>query len=100
MAIQATVNVALRGSLGTWFFAFVFTVIQLGASLPPLLAAMSFGLGRTGTFEGFIALLVGQLGMGILIDRFGLFNAPMHAISLTRIGGLLLVVVGVWLAKQ
>ncbi len=129
MAIQATVNVALRISLGTWFFAFVFTVIQLAASIPPLvamewppklgllgatptwqyvggllgvplLAAMSFGLGRTGTFEGFIALLVGQLGMGILIDRFGLFNAPMHAISLSRVGGLLLVVVGVWLAKQ
>ncbi|MBI3557887.1 MAG: DMT family transporter [Deltaproteobacteria bacterium] len=129
MAIQVSLNVALRGSLGTWLFAFIFTVIQLAASLPPLLAmewppkwgllsqtpswhflggllgvpllaAMAFGLGRTGTFEGFIALLFGQLGMGIVIDRFGLFNAPMHAISLNRVGGLLLVAAGVWLTRQ
>ena len=129
LAVQATLNVALRGSLGTWFFAFIFTVVQLAASLPPLLAyewplrwnllgqtpswqfiggllgvpllaAMAFGLGRTGTFEGFIALLVGQLGMGIMIDRFGLFNAPMNPISLNRIGGLLLVVAGLWVSKR
>ncbi len=128
ISTQATINVALGRTLGLWLFAFIFTVVQLVATLPtlvalswpprwsllaatpswqliggvlgmPILAGMAYGLGRTGTFTGLIALLVGQMAMGLVIDRLGLFQAPVHVISPQRIGGFILVVAGLLLAR-
>lgn len=128
IATQATLNVGLGRSLDLWFFAFVFTVVQLFFCLPPLLllgwpprwsalsatpwwqylggalgvpalAAMSYGLGRTGTGTGLVGLLIGQLFMGMCIDRFGLFGAPAQAITGPKLVGFGLVILGVWISK-
>lgn len=129
ISTQATVNVALGRSLGLCFYAFVFTVVQLIATIPPLalfgrpipwhvlgavpwwqyiggalgmpiLIGMSSAMGRTGTFAGLTALLFGQMIMGLLIDRFGLFAAPMHVITWQKVVGLGFVALGVWFSRQ
>ncbi|MBI3544358.1 MAG: DMT family transporter [Deltaproteobacteria bacterium] len=128
IAVQATVDVALGRSLGLCFFAFIFTVVQLVACLPPLvlewplpwealartpwwqyvggalgmpiLLMMAWAMGKSGSFAGLVALLVGQLAMGLMVDRFGLFGAPFHPITPARLAGFVLVLAGLILAKQ
>lgn len=71
-----------------------------GALGVPVLAGMAFALARTGTFAGLVSLLLGQLAMGILVDQFGLFQAPVHPITLPRILGFVFVVIGVWFSSR
>ncbi len=48
----------------------------------------------------FFALLVGaQILMGLLIDRYGLFGFPHHAVTPARAAGAALVVAGVLLVR-
>lgn len=71
-----------------------------GALGLPILVGMAFSFAKTGTFVGLVALLVGQLAMGLLIDQFGLFGAPVNPVTFSRVLGLGLVMTGVFLAKQ
>ena len=41
---------------------------------------------------GFI--IAGQVVMSVILDRFGLLNLPVQAITLPKLGGAILVVVG------
>jgi transporter family-2 protein len=128
MATQATMNAGLGRALGLPFFTVVFSFLQLAFSIPYLigwgwppatakladapwllyvgaplgvliLAGMSYGLSRTGTFAGFVSVLFGQLFIGALIDQFGLFGAPVHQITVPRAIGIFVVTFGVWLAR-
>ncbi|ALC83853.1 MULTISPECIES: DMT family transporter [Bacillus] len=45
-------------------------------------------------------LLAGQLIMAVLIDHFGWFNLPVHEISLPRIVGIVLILVGIFLVQR
>lgn len=42
-------------------------------------------------------LMVGQLGMGMVVDAFGLFGAAVHPLTLGRVVGFLVVLVGILL---
>ena len=41
------------------------------------------------------SILAGQIFASILLDHFGLLNLPVHAVTLPRIVGAVLVVIGV-----
>jgi transporter family-2 protein len=57
--------------------------------------APQFGVGNAVAF-----VLLGQIISMAAIDQFGLLGAPMHAISLHRFAGLILMSVGVFLAVR
>ena len=126
IAVQATMNAALGRSLGLALFTVVFSALQLAASFPlllgwpprfenfaaaswwqyvgaalgvPILVGIAFGIGRTGTFVAMMALLVGQLAAGLLIDHQGWLGRPANPVTWSKGLGLLLALSGVYLAR-
>jgi transporter family-2 protein len=65
-----------------------------------ILAAPIFLIPRIGATSTLTALVIGQLVLALMMDQFGLFGIPKIEINLTRIIGLILLVVGALLVKQ
>ena len=57
--------------------------------------APKFGIGNAIFF-----VLLGQLISAATIDHFGLFGASVNVIDVKRVSGLIIMVIGVWIAKQ
>jgi transporter family-2 protein len=45
-------------------------------------------------------VLAGQLGMALLLDHFGWAGFRQSSISLGKLGGLALIVAGVWMIRR
>lgn len=67
--------------------AFVVTVI--------LLAYPKIGPGLT-----FALLVAGQMTISVVLEHFGILDAPQQSINIYRVGGVALIVAGVILIKQ
>jgi transporter family-2 protein len=65
-----------------------------------ILAAPIFLIPRIGATSTLTALVVGQLVLALIMDQFGLFGVPKIEVNITRIIGLILLVVGALLIKQ
>lgn len=65
-----------------------------------ILAAPIFLIPRIGATSTLTALVLGQLFLALIIDHFGLFSFPKIEISLMRMMGIILLVVGAFLIKQ
>jgi len=52
---------------------------------------------RFGATVAISLLIIGQLLSSILIDHFGLFNLPVHQLDLSRVFGVMVLFVGVYL---
>lgn len=52
-----------------------------------------------GTGQVVVLSLLGQVGAGMLIDEFGMFNSQKHPIVLIQIIGIIIMIVGVLLIK-
>lgn len=65
-----------------------------------ILAVPIFLIPRIGTTSTLTALVVGQLGLSLFIDHFGLFGFEKVEISLTRMFGVALLALGAFLIKQ
>ncbi len=65
-------------------------IVAGGAALAPITGAALF----------FIYLVGGQLIGAALADHFGAFGLPIRELSMTRVGGLLLVFLGALLASR
>ncbi|MCS3902047.1 transporter family-2 protein [Methylohalomonas lacus] len=46
------------------------------------------------------AMLTGQMAGAVILDHFGFFDVPVQSVSLTRLGGLLLLALGVYLVQR
>lgn len=55
---------------------------------------------RIGVAMTFSLLIAGQMIVTLIIDHFGLFGIPVKEVSLTRIGGILLITAGVVLIRR
>jgi bacterial/archaeal transporter family-2 protein len=62
--------------------------------------SMSFMIPRIGVAPALIILLSGQLLIGSILDHFGLLGAVQRPLELTRIIGLAVVFLGVWLSVK
>lgn len=71
------------GLLGAFFVASAVTLV------PRLGVAMAFSL-----------IIAGQMLVALVIDHFGLLGVPVKEVSLARIGGILLITVGVVLIRR
>jgi len=65
-----------------------------------ILAAPIFLIPRIGATSTLTAIVIGQLGLALLIDQFGLFGFPRIDINLARVAGLTLLVAGAFLIQQ
>jgi transporter family-2 protein len=87
------------GKLGSWR-----TVpwYGLGAGIFGLvvIAAISYMIPRIGVAASITTIVAGQLLVGTLLDHFGLLGAVERSLDPTRVLGLIVVIVGVWLTVK
>ena len=55
---------------------------------------------RIGVGTAIGLIVTGQIICAVTIDHFGLFNVAVRAISLTRMSGILLMIVGIYLVMK
>ncbi len=62
--------------------------------------SMSYMIPRIGVATALIILLAGQLIIGTVLDHFGWLGAIQRPLDVTRVFGLSVVLVGVWLSVK
>ena len=62
--------------------------------------SMSYMIPRIGVAAALIILLAGQLLIGTVLDHFGLLGTAVRPLDFTRVFGLSVVLVGVWLSVK
>jgi transporter family-2 protein len=87
------------GKLGQWrnlpwytLVAGVFGLIVIGA--------ISYMIPRVGVAAAITTIVAGQLLVGTILDYFGLLGAAEKSLDVTRVIGLAVVLVGVWLTVK
>ena len=87
------------GKLGSWrsvpWYALAAGVFGL-----VVIFSMSYMIPRIGVATALIILLAGQLFIGTILDHFGLLGASVRPLDMTRIAGLSVVLLGVWLSVK
>jgi transporter family-2 protein len=130
LAIQAPTNALLGKASGSpivaAFISFVVGSIALGAAVaatsgrlfdPSLkqvpwyawvggfygaffVAVAAFGAPRVGVGVLLTAAIAGQLAAAVVLDHFGLLGLARHPVTLTRVAGLVLVLIGAVLVRR
>jgi bacterial/archaeal transporter family-2 protein len=130
LAIQAPTNALLGKTSGSpivaAFISFVVGSIALGAAVvvtsgrlfdPSLkqvpwyawvggfygaffVAVAAFGAPRVGVGVLLTAAIAGQLAAAVVLDHFGLLGLARHPVTLTRVAGLVLVLIGAVLVRR
>jgi len=87
------------GKLGQWrtvpwyvLFAGIFGLV--------VIFSMSYMIPRIGVATALIILLAGQLIIGTVLDHFGWLGAAQRPVDYTRMIGLSVVLIGVWLSVK
>jgi bacterial/archaeal transporter family-2 protein len=87
------------GKLGQWrslpWYALgggIFGLIVIGA--------ISYMIPRVGVAAAITTIVAGQLMVGTILDHFGLLGAAEKSLDVTRVIGLAVVLVGVWLTVK
>lgn len=87
------------GKLGSWrqvpWYALCAGVFGL-----VVIFSMSYMIPRIGVATALIILLAGQLLIGTVLDHFGFLGAAVRPLDFTRIFGLTIVLLGVWLSLK
>ena len=65
-----------------------------------VIAAISYMIPRVGVAASITTVVAGQLLVGVTLDHFGLLGASVRSLDMTRIAGLAVVLVGVWLTVK
>ena len=65
-----------------------------------VIGAISYMIPRVGVAASITTVVAGQLLVGMLLDHFGLLGASERALDLTRVSGMIVVLVGVWLTVR
>lgn len=65
-----------------------------------LVSALAWGVPKLGVATTLVLAITGQMVMGVILDHFGALGTQPHPISLTRIGGIVLVIGGMLLVRR
>lgn len=71
----------------------------LVAGVPGLviLGAVSYAIPRVGTVTTITLVVVGQLGLSVVIDHFGLLGSEVRHVDVQRLAGIAILMLGTWL---
>jgi len=87
------------GKLGQWrsvpWYALVAGVFGL-----VVIGAISYMIPRIGVAGSIITVVAGQLLVGTILDQFGWLGAMQRPLDATRLIGLVIVMLGVWLTVK
>ncbi len=97
-ALMISVPLVLRGggNLGEWRHVPWYALLSGGFGLV-IIAAISFAIPRVGVAATVTLVVAGQLVLSLVLDHFGLLGADVRHIDLSRVIGVLVLFVGVWL---
>ena len=100
-AIIALIPLLIYGSgkLSQWR-SVPWYVLGAGVFGVVVIAAISFMIPRVGVAAAITTVVAGQVLAGALIDHFGLLEAHLRPMDLTRAIGLAVVLFGVWLTVK
>jgi transporter family-2 protein len=65
-----------------------------------VIAAVSYTIPRIGVAASVITIVAGQLAVSTLLDQYGLLGTEVRPIEPSRIVGLVVVMLGVWLTVR
>src|SRR5512140_491679 len=65
-----------------------------------VIAAISYMIPRVGVAASITTIVAGQLLVGTILDQYGLLGAAVKPLDVTRVIGLGVVLVGVWLTVK
>ncbi len=71
-----------------------------GAGGVIILSAVSYAIPRIGTVGTVTLIVAGQLLLSVVLDHFGLFGMQVRHLDLSRLIGLIVLFVGVWLTVR
>jgi transporter family-2 protein len=98
IAVPAVIFLYLRGTL-TW--QGTKSIIPISAVAGVLIivavAGVAYAMPRVGVAAGNMAMLFGQMGVAVVIDMIGVGGYEKVPLTLPRIAGLVLMIIGVYL---
>jgi transporter family-2 protein len=65
-----------------------------------IVGSIGYVVPRLGVAKGFTLIVASQFVIAALIDHFGFFGAGVRPLDLTRLLGLCLILLGVWIAVR
>ncbi len=65
-----------------------------------IVASIGFSVSRMGTLAAFTLIVAIQFVAAAVIDHFGLFGADVRAIDLTKLAGIGVLILGVWMTVR
>ncbi len=87
------------GKLAQWRSLPWYTLVAGGFGVI-VIAAISYIIPRAGVAVSVTTIVAGQLLVGTILDHFGALGAMEKPLDATRIFGLVVVLVGVWLTTK
>jgi transporter family-2 protein len=84
------------GNLAAWRNA-PWYALTSGAMGLVIIGALSYTVPRLGLVPTFTVFVASQFIIGALLDHFGLLGAVVRPIDLSRLVGVIVLLVGVWL---
>jgi transporter family-2 protein len=87
------------GKLGEWRNLPWYTLVA-GAFGLVVIGTVSYMIPRVGVAASIITIVAGQLLVGTILDSFGWLGAAEKTLDPTRLLGLAVVLVGVWLTVK
>jgi transporter family-2 protein len=87
------------GNLGEWRSA-PWYALCAGFFGVVVIAAVSYTIPRVGVAASVITIVAGQLAVSTFLDQYGLLGTAVRPLGPTRILGLLVVMLGVWLTVR
>ena len=87
------------GKLSQWRSVPLYSLFS-GALGLIVVAAFSYMIPRIGVAASVITVVTGQLIVASVLDHFGLVGASVRAFDATRIFGIALMMVGVWITVK
>lgn len=87
------------GTLGQWR-SVPWYVLGAGIFGLVVIGAVSYMIPRIGVAAAITCIVAGQLLVSTILDHFGLLGVATRSLDLTRLFGLAVVLVGVWLTVK
>jgi bacterial/archaeal transporter family-2 protein len=88
------------GQLKVWSSVPWYVLSTAGALGLLVVGTMGYTVPRLGLAKSLTIMVAAQLLAALLFDHFGLFGASVRTLNVSRLGGLALMILGVWLVLK
>ena len=98
--VAALVIIGIRGgNLGAWHHVPWYTLLS-GLLGLLIVGAIGYSIPRLGLSKAFTIMIAAQFAVAAAIDHFGWIGAPVRPLNVSRLAGMAVLVLGVWLVTK